>query len=135
MRTTAGRAWWPDCHIELNPKLHDCPQDEIWRTLAHELAHLVAYERSPLRKIPPHGREWQLACADLGIPGERVCHTLPFERRKMRRGHLYTCPGCAAVVTRVRPLRRAVACYDCCRKFNGGKYHERFRLVKTTAAA
>ena len=45
MQTTAGRAWWPDRRIELNPKLRDCESEELWRTLKHELAHLVAYER------------------------------------------------------------------------------------------
>ena len=40
------------------------------QTILHELAHLVAYERNPSRAIKGHGREWQLACADLGIPGE-----------------------------------------------------------------
>jgi predicted SprT family Zn-dependent metalloprotease len=130
MRTTAGRAWWPDRRIELNPKLKDCDPDEIWRTLKHELAHLVAYERCGRRRIEPHGAEWQLACRDLGIPGEKVCHRLPFEPRRMERKHVYHCASCLATIQRVRPLKRAVACFECCRKFNNGTYHERFRLVK-----
>lgn len=82
MRTTAGRAWWPDRKIELNPKLKEYNPDEVWRTLKHELAHLVAYERNGRRRIDPHGIEWQTACEDLGIPGERPYHNLPFKRRK-----------------------------------------------------
>lgn len=131
MRTTAGRAWWPDCRIELNPKLRNCEPDEVWRTLKHELAHLVAYQRCGRRRIEPHGLEWQAACTDLGIPGERPTHTLPFERSKMKRKHVYTCPNCSSSIHRVRPIRRAVACHDCCRKFNSGVYHHRYRLVKT----
>ena len=130
MRTTAGRAWWPDRRIELNPKLKDCDPDEIWRTLKHELAHLVAYERCGRRRIEPHGAEWQLACSDLGIPGEKACHRLPFEPRRMERKHVYHCASCSATIQRVRPLKRNVACFECCRKFNNGTYHERFRLVK-----
>lgn len=130
MRTTAGRAWWPDRSIELNPKLRECDPEEVWRTLKHELAHLVAYERSGRRRIDPHGLEWQAACADLGIAGESPTHTLPFERRKMKRNHAYVCSNCLAVIHRVRPIKRAVACYDCCRKFNQGTYHDRFRLIK-----
>jgi predicted SprT family Zn-dependent metalloprotease len=133
MRTTAGRAWWPDRSIELNPKLRDCDPDEIWRTLKHELAHLAAYERAGRRKIDPHGPEWRAACADLGIAGERPYHNLPFERRRMERKHAYVCAHCRAVIRRVRPLKNSVACYDCCRKFNGGVYHVRFRLLKQTA--
>ena len=130
MRTTAGRAWWPDRVIELNPKLKECEPEEIWRTLKHELAHLVAYERCGRRRIDPHGSEWQTACADLGIAGEQPYHNLPFKRRRMKRNHAYICSNCLAVIHRVRPITKAVACYACCRKFNHGAYHDRFRLVK-----
>jgi len=130
MQTTAGRAWWPDRSIELNPKLRQCEPDELWRTLKHELAHLVAYERCGRRQIDPHGIEWRIACADLGIPGELPYHTLPFKRRRVKRNHAYTCPHCFSTIRRVKPIQRAVACYECCRKFNDGVYHDRFRLVK-----
>lgn len=132
MRTTAGRAWWPDRSIELNPKLQQCAPDETWRTLKHELAHLVAYERCGRRRIDPHGCEWRKACVDLGIPDEQAFHTLPFKRCRMKRNHAYSCPHCAATVLRVKPIQRAVACYECCRKHNGGIYHDRFRLIKQT---
>ena len=130
MQTTAGRAWWPDRTIELNPKLRDCQPEELWRTLKHELAHLVAYERCGRRHIDPHGDEWQAACTELGIPGEKPFHTLPFKRRRMKRNHSYICPNCLSIIHRVRPIQRTVACYDCCRKFNRGGYHERFKLMK-----
>jgi SprT protein len=130
MQTTAGRAWWPDRVIELNPKLRDCEPDQLWRTLRHELAHLVAYERSGRRRIEPHGPEWRAACAELGIPGEEPYHTLPFKRRRMKRNHAYICPNCFSVIHRVRPISRAVACYACCRKHNDGHYHDRYRLIK-----
>lgn len=130
MQTTAGRAWWPDRSIELNPKLRQCEPDELWRTLKHELAHLIAYERCGRRQIDPHGIEWAVACTDLGIPGEQPFHTLPFKRRRMKRNHAYTCPHCFVTIRRVKPIQRTVACYDCCRKFNRGVYHDRFRLIK-----
>ena len=130
MQTTAGRAWWPDRAIELNPKLRDCEPDQLWRTLKHELAHLIAYERCGRRRIDPHGPEWEAACVDLGIPGEQPFHTLPFKRRQVKRNHAYVCPHCCATIHRVKPIRRAVACYACCLKFNDGAYHDRFRLIK-----
>lgn len=128
MRTTAGRAWWPDRVIELNPKLNELPPQELWRTLTHELAHLVAYEREGRRRIEPHGREWRAACAELGIPDEKPFHTLPLKGRRMKRNYSYTCPSCLSSFQRVRRIRRAVACYDCCRKFTGGSFDKRFRL-------
>ncbi|MCX6845272.1 MAG: SprT family zinc-dependent metalloprotease [Verrucomicrobia bacterium] len=130
MQTTAGRAWWPDRTIELNPKLRDCQPEELWRTLKHELAHLIAYERCGRRHIEPHGDEWQAACTELGIHGEKPFHTLPFKRRRMKRNHSYICPNCLSIIQRVRPIQRTVACYDCCRKFNRGAYHERYKLMK-----
>lgn len=130
MQTTAGRAWWPDRTIELNPKLRECEAEELWRTLKHELAHLVAYERCGRRQIDPHGPEWRAACTDLGIPNEKPYHTLPFKRRRMKRNHSYICPNCFSTIHRVKPIQRTVACYDCCRKFNHGAYHDRFRLIK-----
>jgi predicted SprT family Zn-dependent metalloprotease len=129
MQTTAGRAWWPDRRIELNPKLRNFAAEELWRTLRHELAHLVAYERYPRRRIDPHGPEWQAACAELGIPDEEPYHTLPFKRRRVRRNHAYVCPNCRTTILRVRPIQRAVACYACCRKYNDGDYHDRYRLM------
>ena len=115
------------------PKLRECEPEELWRTLKHELAHLVAYERCGRRHIDPHGPEWQTACADFGIPGEQPFHTLPFKRRRMKRNHAYICPNCFATIHRVKPIQRTVACYDCCRKFNDGAYHDRFRLIKKEA--
>ena len=130
MRTTAGRAWWPARQIELNPKLKDISEQEVWRTLKHEFAHLIAYERSGRKKIRPHGVEWRTACSDLGIGGESAYHHLPFEGRKMKRKHAYACPSCLVVTERVKPFNRAVACHPCCKKFNSGQYHDRFRLIK-----
>jgi hypothetical protein len=101
-----------------------------WRTLKHELAHLVAYERCGRRRIDPHGDEWRAACAELGIPNEQPFHTLPFKRRRMKRNHAYICPNCFSTILRVKPIQRTVACYDCCRKFNRGIYHDRYRLIK-----
>lgn len=130
MQTTAGRAWWPDRTIELNPKLKECAPEELWRTLKHELAHLVAYERCGRRRIEPHGPEWQAACRELGIPNEQPFHNLPFKRRRMKRNHTYICSNCFSTIHRVKPIGRLVACYACCRKFNRGIYHDRFRLIE-----
>ena len=130
MQTTAGRAWWPDRLIELNPKLKDQPPEEMWRTLRHELAHLVAYERAGRRRIEVHGAEWRAACAELGIPNEQPFHTLPFKRKRMKRNFAYICPQCLTTIRRVKRINRVVACYACCRKYSGGLYDRRFQLLE-----
>jgi len=134
MRTAAGRAFLQTGQIELNPKLQKLSdavrEAEIASTFFHELAHLISYARAKGKKIPPHGEEWKQACRDLGIPDEDRCHSLDFEARKIRRKFAYTCPHCSSVIERVRRLKKHVACYDCCRQQNGGRFDSRFALVE-----
>src|SRR5262249_60660810 len=77
LKTAAGRADYRQKVISLNPRLMNYPE-EIDRTLRHELAHFVAqFREKSRRRISPHGAEWQQACRDLGIAGEKRCPTLP----------------------------------------------------------
>lgn len=131
MRTTAGVAIAARSEVWLNPELRSISDDEVEKTLLHELAHLLAQHRNGRRRLAPHGPEWMEACRDLGIPGESRTHQLPFTARRMRRNYLLRCPGCGESHERVRPPRRAVACLGCCRTHNNGAYHERFRLLVT----
>jgi len=133
LRSTAGYAKYPSWRIELNPRLLAF-DGQAERTMRHELAHLVAYHRAGRRRIEPHGREWQQACADLGIAGEPAHHRLPLPRSEMQRPHAYQCPACSTLVRRVRPFKRATACLACCRKHAGGHFDSRFTFVKLRAA-
>lgn len=132
MRTAAGRAFYQNSRIELNPKLQTLPcsesEKEVEGTFLHELAHLVAFSRNRKKRIQPHGDEWKLACADLGIPGEDRCHTLDFKPRRMKRNYAYACIHCGTVVERVRKFKRTVACYACCKAHTKGKFDMRFVL-------
>lgn len=130
LRTTAGLAYPARALIWLNPRLEPFGREEIERTLRHELAHVLAQHRSGRRRIAPHGAEWRQACTDLGLKGEARCHTLPLPRRVMTVRHFYQCPVCQSEIKRVRPIKRKVACYDCCRRYSGGTFDERFRLRK-----
>ncbi len=128
LRSTAGYARYPSWAIELNPRLREF-EGQVDRTLKHELAHLIAYHRSGRRRIEPHGHEWRLACADLGIPGEKAHHRLPLPRNEIERKLTYTCPACQTAVQRVRKFRRPTACLHCCNTHSAGQYDGRFRLV------
>lgn len=130
LRTTAGRAWPGHALIELNPAIARFGENEVVRTLLHELAHLVAHARAGRRRIAPHGPEWQLACAQLGIPGEPARHRLPLPRTRQQRRFSYRCPACGTTVRRARRLRYAAACLACCKAHAGGRYDRRFRLVE-----
>ncbi|MFT6182180.1 MAG: putative SprT family Zn-dependent metalloprotease [Akkermansiaceae bacterium] len=128
MRSCAGRAFWPKGLIQLNPQLTGISKAEVRQTLLHELAHLVAYERNPNCSIKSHGKEWQRACVEVGIPGEKATHELALPTRSLKRQWRYECPRCKKTFERVRKYKSAVACYDCCLKETGGSYHDSFRL-------
>jgi SprT protein len=130
MRSTAGAAFFEKVLITLNPRLRDFGVEEIERTLRHELAHLLAQHRAGRRRITPHGREWQAACAELGLEDEKRCHDLPLPSRTLPRRHRYRCPRCGLELRRVKPLRSRTACLACCRSHARGQYDERFRFVK-----
>lgn len=127
LKTAAGRADYCQKLICLNPRLAEHPE-EIDRTLRHELAHILAQFRVGRRRISPHGAEWQQACRDLAIAGEKPCHTLPFPARRYAPRLIYRCPNCRRDFPRVRRIRRMVACLACCRAHNGGQFDARFRL-------
>lgn len=134
LSSSAGHARAGPGLVLLNPRLREFHGEEE-RTLRHELAHLVAFERATgflrRKRIAPHGPEWRQACAELGIPDETRCHTLPFPRRQAARPFGYRCPVCRVVVWRARPLprRRALACGACCKQHARGRFDPRFRLV------
>lgn len=134
LSSAAGYARADKALIHLNPRLRDFPGEEE-RTLRHELAHLVAFERAAgflrRKRIAPHGPEWRRACVELGIPDETRCHTLPLPRRKTPRPFGYRCPGCGIVLRRARPIppRRLLACGACCKQHAGGRFDARFRFV------
>lgn len=126
--SAAGRADSRRNLISLNPRLRDHDSAEIDRTLRHELAHLLAQFRAGRRRVPPHGAEWRRACRDLGIEDEARCHSLPFPVQQRARRFLYRCSRCGKEFPRVRRIKRAVACLECCRKFNRGKFDSKARL-------
>lgn len=136
MRSTAGRADYRQALVVLNPLLQ-AHEGEVERTLRHELAHLLAHARAGRRRIAPHGNEWRKACADLGLAGEKRCHNLPLPTRRRACPYLYICPQCSLEFPRTRRIRRALACLNCCRRFNRGRFASKFqlRLVRRTPPA
>ena len=135
--SAAGRADFRRKLVSLNPRLREHDAAEIDRTLRHELAHLLAQFRASRRRIAPHGAEWRKACRDLGIGDESRTHALPFPIQRRSRRLLYECPRCGKEFPRVRRIKRAVACLDCCRKFNHGKFDSsaQLRLVQSAKSA
>jgi SprT protein len=110
--------------------LRECEAEELWRTLKHELAHLVAYERCGRRQHRSARAGVAAACSELGIPNEKPYHNAAVQAPEHEAQPLLHLPQLFLTIHRVKPIQRTVACYDCCRKFNQGAYHDRFRLIK-----
>ena len=135
MRTTAGLASYQHWEVVLNPALKKISDAEVDKTLRHELAHLLARDRSGRKRIEPHGPEWRQACVDLAIPNESRTHQLPFVRHRQQRKFFYRCPSCNETLSRVRKPRRKIACLACCKKHAGGKYEEQFQFEEISQVA
>jgi len=127
MRSAAGRAKLQAWTIEINPKLIPFGEQEVYTTVLHELAHLVAWRRHQHRG---HGLAWRQACADLGIPDESVTHQLPLPRRQQRKNYRYKCETCDLEFDRVKPAKKTSACAVCCKEFNKGKFHSKYLLTE-----
>lgn len=106
MGRCAGRAWFTEWKIEINPDFlkNGHLEDMINVTLPHELAHLIS------RKVygflgGGHGRMWKSVMVNLGLRPDR-CHNYSLEGVKTRRKSIYPCkcPTCGKVfnVTRRR---------------------------------
>ena len=130
LQTTAGAANPRRWEIELNPRIVAFGVTVTRRILRHELAHLVSSFRAGRRRISAHGPEWREACRDLGIPNESRCHSLPLPGRKVNYRFAYRCSHCDRLLKRVKALGRNSACYDCCRRFNHGRYDAAYRYVR-----
>jgi SprT protein len=86
--TTAGRAYYQFRCIRLNPiLLLENESNFIHRTVAHECAHLIAFEmHGPI--IRPHGPEWKDVMVMLGLDPKR-CHNYDTSRARVRRQRFY----------------------------------------------
>lgn len=132
LTSTAGLAKPAQAQVTLNPLLRKFP-GEVDRTLRHEVAHLVVSVRHHgRRRVAAHGPEWRRVCAELGIPDESRCHTLPLPRRPRARPYVYRCPKCDFVLRRTRAIKRRtrLACRTCCKLHAGGRFDGQFELVR-----
>lgn len=100
--------------------LCDSPEAALREIMKHEMIHLWLHEQG----LPSgHTAAFRAKARAIGQPRTRHNIALP-----PRSGWIYTCPICNNQLTRRRRYSRPVACPRCCNRFNGGKFHERFKL-------
>src|SRR4028118_1562587 len=95
--------------------------EAVREILKHEMIHLWLH----VQNLPSgHTAEFRAKARSLGQPRTRHEIALPTPKA----GWIYSCIHCRSEFPRRRRYGRTVACARCCKQFNGGKFHERFRL-------
>jgi predicted SprT family Zn-dependent metalloprotease len=95
-------------------------RDLILDTLGHEMIHYWLWVR---RRPYGHTEEFYSKMNEMGV---QRYNTVP---RLRPYKHWYQCPGCKKEFPTRKKLG-ALACADCCGKWNQGKFDRRFMLIK-----
>lgn len=84
--TCAGRAYYRDYQIRLNPVLlFENQTDFIEQTVPHEVAHLLTFTlHTGQTRLMPHGHEWKSVMSALGLKPIR-CHNYDVTNAQVRR--------------------------------------------------
>jgi len=99
----------------------DNAQSAAREILKHEMIHLWLHVRGL-----PHGHTAAFRAKARQLGQSSIRHEIEVPLPKS--GYVYSCPHCTREYSRRRRYGRARACGPCCKAFNGGFYHERFRL-------
>lgn len=99
--------------------------ERIRQTVLHEIAHALCDESDG------HNDNWRRMARSIGHSGERTYShadvVTPKRKTRAYRTYRGECPNCERVLHRSR--RTNIACGQCCKKYNHGKYTERFAIV------
>lgn len=115
-----GACHWRTNKITLSQKLTTLNDEaRVRQTILHEIAHALAGPRAH------HNAVWKAICIRIGGDGQRLyteANTITVNRNVTGQ-----CPNCKRVIKRHR--RTAIACGQCCNRYNGGKYDEQYKIV------
>jgi len=110
----AGCAHLQENRLRFNAQLYrENPDDFLQQTIAHEVAHLVAYQQFGAN-IRPHGGEWQAIMREVyALPPNR-CHSYQVAE-KPQKGFFYRCTCATEMVFSARrhALVQKGKCYRC----------------------
>lgn len=92
-------------------------------TIRHEIAHAIDYE---INGLSDHSNRWKGIAVQVGCDPVR---TVDRNKIKMPNGkYTLRCKVCGTEQIRHRKLTVGSACGKCCKKHNGGVYHEKYIL-------
>lgn len=96
----------------------------------HEIAHALDVDG---RRRTDHGPRWKAWARRCGADPTRLYDG--GEEVRLPPKYVAVCPACGDQSEYYRKPRHASACSDCCKRYNRGRYHPRFRLVFHPAEA
>jgi predicted SprT family Zn-dependent metalloprotease len=95
--------------------------DIIKDVLLHEIAHALVGSGHG------HDKVWQAKAIEIGSSGNRECVGATVKRGKYK----YVCDNCEKISYRHRRTQGKMSCGDCCRKYNFGRYTQKYVLRLT----
>ena len=94
-----------------------------WKnTILHEIAHAIDCEK---RGTSDHSWRWRRIALQIGCDGQR-CSNAKVDSTKTK--YKMVCGNCGKETPSHKKVRRTYACGDCCNKYNGGRFHEKYAL-------
>lgn len=91
-------------------------EEHIKNTILHEIAHAKTEGHK-------HNRVWKSCFLSLGGSGTR-CSNGEVVKGK----YVYECPNCNKTASFFRKTTRVRACGECCNKYSGGRYDDKFKM-------
>lgn len=95
---------------------------EFENTLRHELAHAIDFE---MRGKSDHSKVWKSVAREVLCTAER-CYSPDVIQTKVQTKYTVICDTCKK--EKAGHKRGQSACGVCCKKYNGGKYDEKYAL-------
>lgn len=93
------------------------PEKVVRDVILHEIAHALAGYQAG------HGRQWKEVVLRIGGNPSR-CYGEEVMTPLLK--YTATCPQCKKSIQ--RKIKRKISCGECCKKFSGGRFDERFLL-------
>ena len=117
-----GCCHFKDKKITLSSKLVELNSEEqVTDTILHEIAHAL------VGRGHGHNRVWRRQALSIGCSGAR-CYSNEVAQPTLK--YTLTCPNCGRETKRAA-LRNNLACGECCRRYNGGKYTVQYKFNVT----
>ena len=107
--------------------LADSPYLFFLETLLHEMVHLLEY--CHYGQKPGHGKIFQAHARNISMQTGLNIQSQHYVDVSANARYIGICPNCGYKTYRIRkPRNLDVACSKCCKKYNKGRYTNRFRF-------